>query len=111
MTYVDEFLQILVQVGQVLLAARVLSNQLLLPLEQLLATLLQTLAFGSFVLNACVHELILVVSCTIWVLRKEFFGRNQRQLLVLVAVFLVSYTTQAINHTTQSAWLDIYTYS
>lgn len=85
-TYVDEFLQILIQVGKIVLAARVFRNQLLLPLQQFLTTLLQTLTLGSLVLDARIHELVLVVGRAVRVLREKLFHRNQRQLLVLVAI-------------------------
>lgn len=85
-TYVDELFKILVQIGQVILAALVIGDQLLLPLQELLSLLLQRLALGAFVVDPCDHQFVLVILGVVGKLRKKVLGRDERELLILVAV-------------------------
>ncbi|KAF3386692.1 hypothetical protein F1880_000678 [Penicillium rolfsii] len=57
-TYVNEFLQILIQVGQIILALLVLCDQRLLALQEFLTRLLEFLSFGMFVVDARNHKVI-----------------------------------------------------
>lgn len=89
-TYIYKLFQVLVQIGKILLASCVFSNQLLLPFEQILAMRLQLFALASLVLDSRMHELILVFGRTLREQSEEFLCRNQRQLLVFMATQSVS---------------------
>lgn len=83
--YVNELLQVIVQVGQVILSSLVISNELLFALQKLLALLFEGFTFRSFVVDASHHEGIFVVVLMFGLLGEEFFNGDERQLLVLVA--------------------------
>lgn len=84
-TYINEFFQVLVQVGQVVFSPLVLGNELLLALEELLAALLEDLALFSLVLDAGKHALVVGGVFVLWFEGEEFFEGDERQLLVFVA--------------------------
>lgn len=86
-TYVDEFLQVVVQICQILSPLFVLSNKLLLPLQQLLALLFKGLSLDALIFYTCCHQAILVVGFGILgVFGEELLHRGKWELLVLVAV-------------------------
>ena len=59
-TYIDKPLQVLVQIGQVVLALLILCYLGLFALQQLLSRLLQLFPFSVFVVDARNHEFVLV---------------------------------------------------
>jgi hypothetical protein len=84
MAYVDELLQVLVEVGQIVFTLLVLSNELLFPLGQLQPLLLEGLALCALVGDAGDHQGILVVVGMVWELGDELLDRDERQLEVRV---------------------------
>lgn len=85
-THINELLQIVIQIRQVLPALLVIGNKLLLPLQQLLALLLQCLTLGALVLNPRNHQVILVGVGELGVLIEELFEGCERKLLILVTI-------------------------
>lgn len=85
-THINEFLQVLVQVRQVVPTLLVLGNELLFPLLQLQPLLLQRLALFPLVVDARHHQRVLVVVGMFRVLCEELVDRNQRQELVGVTL-------------------------
>lgn len=76
----------MVQIGEVVLAALVVRNKLLLALEEFLALLLEGLALRPLVVDTRRHELVLIIVGMLRMLGEELFHGDERQLLVLVAV-------------------------
>lgn len=83
-SYIDEFFQVLIQIGQVVFSSLVLSNKLLFSLQKLLASLFQYLSLFPLVLDTCKHALVVICICILWVQGQKLFDRNKRQLLVFV---------------------------
>lgn len=79
MTYVDELLEILVEVGKVILSFLVLCNQALLALQKLLPRLLQFLSLGMLVFDASDHEVMFAGLAVFRMKLQEFFDRDQRE--------------------------------
>jgi hypothetical protein len=89
-TYINELFQVIVEIRQVLFPPLVVCNELLLPLQQLLALLLQSLALNSFVIDSGKHERILVGIAMLRKLRQKLLHGDEGQLLVLVTAELLS---------------------
>lgn len=84
-TYINESLQVLVQIRQIVLALLVLRNQGLLALQQFLPGLFKFLSFGMFVVDAGYHELMLARLVMFRMEVEELFHWDQRQREVFVA--------------------------
>jgi hypothetical protein len=67
-TDINKLLEIVVKVGQVILSPFVICNEFLLSLEKLLPLLLKPFTLGSFVVDACHHQGVLVVILMLGVL-------------------------------------------
>lgn len=89
-TYVDELLQVVVQIRQVFPTLLVLGDELLLPLQQLLALLFEGLALDSLILNTRCHQGILIGFDMLGILGEEFLYEGQWKFLILVAVQFLS---------------------
>lgn len=91
-TYVDKLLEIVVKIRKVILPPLIIRNELLLPLQQLLSLVLQSLTLRPLVVYPRKHERVFVVVGVIGELREEVLCGDEGELLVLVAVtMLVSY--------------------
>jgi hypothetical protein len=84
MAYVDELLQVLVEVGQIVFTLLVLGNELLFPLGQLQPLLLEGLALRAFVGDTGDHQSVLIVVGVVWELGDELLDGDERQLEVRV---------------------------
>lgn len=82
--HIDEFLKILIQVGQILLPLRIVGNKTLLLLQQALPLMLQLFSFRVFVVDARNHEVVFVIIRMFRKLLQKLFYGNERKLLVLV---------------------------
>lgn len=85
-TYVDKLLQLLVQISEVVPALLVVSDKLLLALQEFHALLLEGFALRALVLNARYHQSVLVVFRIFRLERKEFLDGDEGKLLVCMAV-------------------------
>lgn len=81
-THIDEFLQILVQIGQIVASLFVVGNQFLFTLLQLDPLLLKRLSLGSLMIDTRHHEVVLVVISMLGMQSQEFLDRDQWELLV-----------------------------
>lgn len=76
-THINKLLQVIVQIGQVFSSFLVLGNQFLLPLQQLLALLLQRLTLDTLVFYAGNHESVLISVDVLWVFGEKLFDGNE----------------------------------
>lgn len=89
-TNVDEFLKVLVEVGQVVLALLVIRDELLLPSYKLQPLLLEGLPLRSLVANSCNHHGVLIVVSVLGMQGNKAFDGDERELLVSMAGFPLS---------------------
>ena len=81
-TNIDEFLQILVQIGQIVASPFVVGNQFLFALLQLDSLLLKRLSLGSLMVNTRHHQVVLIVISVLGMQSQKFFDRDQGKLLI-----------------------------
>lgn len=84
-TYVNELLQVIIEIGQVILSSLIIGNELLFALQELLALLFEGFTFSPFVVDAGHHECVFVIVLMFGLLGEKLFDGDERQLLVLVA--------------------------
>lgn len=74
-TYINEFLEVLVEVGQIILALLILRDQGLLVLQQLLASLLEFLSLRMLVIDARNHQIMFISLAVFGEEFEEFLNR------------------------------------